>query len=236
LAITLVWAMAILPAIAGIARADGDDASAEFDRLYGQALTEVGVSPSRDDDVELAAEMLRTASQRTDAPALAEMLCWSAYELTDDVEDAFATAAGAMELIARRSPTGRARALDRLAGLYRRRLSHRDRLERAIAAEVLVQVQLDLTRCHLLAGDPSRAAGSIQRALSQARSVRSPALEQAVALNAVVARRVSLAKRLEVLDQALRANPADLAARTSAIRLCLAEFDDPNRARAYVDA
>ncbi len=235
-AITLAWAVAALLATAGAADPDDADASAEFDRLYGQALTEVGTSAARDDDLDLAAEMLRTATQRTDTPALAQMLCWSAYELTDDVEDGFDTAAGAMELVARRFPIGRAKALDRLAGLYQRRLAHRDRLERAIAAEVLVQVHLDLARAHLVAGEPSQAASSIQRALSQARSARSPALQQAGALNALVARRVSLAKRLDVLDQAIRTNPADLAARTAAIRLCLAELDDPNRARGYVNA
>ena len=213
-----VIGMVLLALAAGLWADEGKEL---YDLRYGERREKVDATASKADDVALAAEHLKDITKYAEYKVLVKVLLEQAYELAMRDKRGYATAAEAVDLLREKFPTDRAAYAGRALKVHelRYRLG-----EREGAGEKLVGLYLDAAGA--LAGQKKFEAAFKQalKAYNLAASVKSPRKAAALA-----------ARRYYQVRRDLKKTPGDTALRAKAVRMCVAELDDPPGAAKLLD-
>ena len=213
--------------------ADGQ-AKAIFDQLYGKRIARVRDTSAKEDDVELARELLSATREAKDSAELFTLLCDHAYELTSRYSDGFATAIEAMNVLAGQLPDQADRCRLRLIEVRERQFRTATGQQRIDAGRALIADALTTAQKHLEQNAFKKAGEIFQKLLPIARSIRSPRLNQINRLTKYTRHRVSLQHQIDRWKQQVRANPGDADVQSKLLWTYLIELDDPARAVAHV--
>ncbi|HUU91007.1 MAG TPA: hypothetical protein VM238_07340 [Phycisphaerae bacterium] len=215
--------------------AEGPDARAMFESLYGNDVDKVTRTRDKADDVALAARLLETARGQDVRPPLAAVLCEKAIDLGSTHPDGYDTAVDAAELTIEVAPDTAAKTYERLLTLREQQHRSAKGLDKIGAAETLIESLLVAADAHLEGGDASEATGLMQRASRLARAVRSDRQDEIQARMDRLAERLRAERQVEAYEKKLQAAPDDAATRNSLVRLCVVELDDPQRATTFLN-
>jgi len=200
--------------------------------LFGAELRAAAATASKADDLALAEKLVKSASTLSDSPDLRASLCRKACELAMGGPRGYVLAEQALDLLDKTLGTPDRAAQDRRLELYRQ-------WYRTAAAQERKDVGTKLIDQLLAAGDARGAGGQWTEAVDLYRQcadladyLRSPQKPAA----AERLDRAALMLRAEQLEQRVRKEPDSAAPRTVLLRLLVVDLDDPNRARAALDA
>jgi hypothetical protein len=211
-----------------------DETADAFKSLYGLKIIEAKNSPSKDDDLALAADMLASAKESVDQPALLAMLCDNAYELSHKTRDGHGTAIDALGLLVAHVPTQKADALAKLIKLLERQyIIARDPEVKAVLGDLYLLRLIQMGDLKLDNEDASGAIIYYGKARTVATRMKSNQLE-AIKQKQIAAMGLKATHhKIKLLRARLEANPKDTAASKQLIELYLTELDQPAKARKY---
>ena len=212
-----------------------DEAEDAFKSLYGTDYEKVRGSRDKADDVALAAKLLETAAAEGIQPPLATVLCEKALELGSAHPDGYDTAIDAADRLAEVAPAKRATAYAALVDVREKQHRAAKGIDKVSAAETLIETFLMAADAQVEAGASAEAMGLARRALRLAASIQSDRKAEIQTRMDRASSRLRVERELETLAARVEANPTDAATRNKAVRLCLAELDDPARALALLD-
>jgi hypothetical protein len=239
-----VRALVAVLAAAGAARA-GDantaagaaPAGATVASLYGAKLDQAEATKAVDDDVALAWVIFEDARLREPASALRARLCEKAYDLGAKGRDGFVAAAEAMKLLAADSPADAEACWQKIDPLLRRGYgAARGVFGRIEAGEYLVISMLQRAVADAGAGRLNDAAILLRRAYPVARTVRSSDYVSILSMQKYLGSRMRFVRQSADLRARLKADPTDVKARTTLVRICTIELDDPAAAAGLLGA
>ena len=231
----LVVSCALLTALpAALSAAEADGAAEVFESLYGSDVKRAKATRDAKDDVELAGRLLEAARKTTGQPAFLAVLCEKACDLASGHPDGYATAIGAMELLAGEVPDRAAACAETLVEIREKQFSASRGDERVEAGEALIDLLLYLADGKLDAGDPPGALAFCRRAQKVARATKSERMKEIDARLRSVAQTMKAKREAEHLKAQLEKDPNDGAAREKLVRLYLVDLDNPAVALEYV--
>ncbi len=208
-----------------------DEAAAALESLYGDEIKRVRLTPDGKDDVQLAEKLIGDA-QTTDSPALAAVMCNTAYDLADK-RNAPAVAAQAMRILIDKAPDKAADARPRLV-LALRKIYAIARGEAKSEAGMQLVAALVEDAGTLAAREQYPEAMTILRsALPVATAIKSPSLEGIKGMMEHLTARQQAAAQVARLRERLLETPDDAAMNRDLARLLLIELDQPHRARPH---
>ena len=108
-----------------------DEAEDAFNSLYGNEYKRVTGTPDKNDDVALAADLLKAVKTPGVHPALLAILCDKAYELGTKAAAGYDSAIEAMELLAQKVPDKAADALKNLVAVREKQYQAAKGLDKA---------------------------------------------------------------------------------------------------------
>ncbi len=205
-----------------------------FKTLYGDKVAKVARTPTRDDDVALAAELVEVAAQTKDQKSLLSVFCDNAYTLGSKTPKGYPHAISAMQLLLDHVPARKAEALANMIRLLEKQyVSARSADEKQSGGQAYMLALMLGAETAMEAEDVSAAVVYYGKARSVATRIRSDQLDpikqkqaEAIALRATH-------QKLERLQAALKANPKDAASAKQLVEIYLAELDRPDQARKY---
>ncbi len=212
-----------------------DDAKQVFDSLYGPRIKAAKATADRADDHALAKELLASAGNSADTPALLALLCEASYDLGSRHPDGFTTAAQAMTLLAESVEAQRTGAREKLADVLMKqsRLGKPD--ERETAGEQLIDTLLAMGDEKLEMKKWTEATGDYRRAMTIATPRKSPKLETIKAKLDLATRRDRAEKQIARLNEKLLGDANDSATAQEIVKLYIVEFDDPKAALPFLN-
>ena len=229
----LTVCLAVLIVAAGAAVGDGD-ADRAFSAMFGSDGQRVAETSSLDDDVALAARMVRVARAARADPSLLEILCENALTLVETAENGRLVAREAADLLIETSPDMAAGLWARRAETLKRQLATTPRQQRTRIAEQLVDVLLSLADVQSASGRGSDADATLSEAASVSSTAARHRQSQIELVRERLAARASAADELDEGLRRLEADPSDSEARRQVIELYLIAMDDPASAAEYV--
>jgi tetratricopeptide (TPR) repeat protein len=212
-----------------------DEAEDAFNSLYGNEYKRVAGTPDKNDDVALAADLLKAAKAPGVHPALLAILCDKAYELGTKAPAGYGSAIEAMEILAQRVPDKAADALKNLLAVRERQYQAAKGLDKADAGEVFIEALLVAADASTKGGATAEAMAFLRKAFGAAKAVKSDRQNEIQGRIDRATMRERLRKQVSDLKARLAANPQDVAARKEALRLCLVDLDDPAEAATFLD-
>ena len=216
--------------------AEGPDAEALFESLYGGDVAKVTRTRDKADDVALAARLLETARGQDIRPALAAVLAEKAIALGARHPDGYDTAVDAADLMIEVAPEKAAEAYERLIDVREQQHRAAKGIDKIGAAETLIETLLMAADAHLDGGDASKAPDLMRQASRLARAIRSDRQEEIQARMDRASARLRSERQAETYEKKLAATPDDIATRNNLVRLCVAELDDLERAMKHLTA
>lgn len=213
-----------------VAPAAAQDASSVFEQRFGQKLDRVADTPGRDDDLELADEMVTASGSEVEKnPALTRLLCERAAELAEKHPGGHAVRIKALRRLARVSPERRVDILSTAASLAQQRYRLGGKSRQRPLGERLVGLLTELAAAHEEDGEPQVARLFYQQALETANEIGSD--RKAKVREAL--HRLDVASRIEELQARLDSDPTDHEAADKLMRLYVMERDAPEKADEY---
>jgi len=205
-----------------------------FDELYGEQLSRVGTTISKDDDIELGELMVSVAKTVDNQPALVVMICKTAHKLTSQVPAGFSVAEDAIDLLLETAPDQRVEWNELLLDLRQLQLKRSSPADRIKAGKALIEV-LEASGDDLVKAEKETEASSLyRRAVQVSAKIRS---KDAVRLRQKI-EQISLNRKargkIEVLQKRLAADPKDKVAAEELVRILIVEMDQPEKARDYL--
>jgi tetratricopeptide (TPR) repeat protein len=214
--------------------ARGQDAAAKVDELFGEAIREVKATPTQEDDVKLARDLLAAAQADSQDAATAVALCDAVYGLASPATGGLDVAAEAIELLGQHAPERAADCGQKALVIRRRQYIAATGANRAAAGEHLIEALENVVEALVKKGQYAEAITYLRQASSAAAGIRS---SQKGRIQAEIDRLVALDRLHRVireLEARLKADPKDDYARRRLIDLYLIELDDPTRAAALL--
>lgn len=193
-----------------------------YDLRYADRRKAVDATTGKDDDVALAAEHLQNVATFAEYPSLALVLCEQAYELGMRHRDGYATAAQAAETLLSDFAELKVEHLPKVVRAYEAQYS--SNVDRSTAGERLIELYVDSAKASAAADDFAAAFRTLIKAYPIASSLKSPRKGEVLSVRRYYQTRRDLAKK-----------PSDLKLRMEAIRICIAELDDPATAETLLD-
>lgn len=185
-----------------------------YDLRYADRRKKVDATAAKDDDVALAAEHLGDVSKFREYPSLALVVCEQAFELGMRHRDGYATAAAAAEALLADFPEQKADALTKAFRAYE--AQYRTGVDRDTAGARVIELHVASADEAAGKGDFGVAFQFLLKAYPIASALKSPRKDELLSLRNYYQARRDLQK-----------NPSDLKLRAEAIRLAIAERDDP---------
>jgi len=221
--------LVFLTAIA-LPAAEGPDARAIFESLYGSDVAKVTRTRDKADDVALAARLRETARGKDVQPPLAAVLAEHAIALGSAHPDGYDTAVDAADLMLEVAPERSQEAYAHLLDLRKQQHRAAKGLDKIGAAETLIETYLVAADARLEGGEATEALDLMRQASRLARSIRSDRQEEIQARMDRATARLKAEREAEAQEKKLQAAPDDTATRSALVRLCVGELDDPGRA------
>lgn len=224
------FAVVLLSILCGVSSAAPLDAKKLFDDLYGRRVDAANRSLSRDDDVQLAAELLRVAKESDVQPALLELLCEQAYELGMKSKGGYGTAVESMRLLAASSEAKRTEAQTNMLDALNRQYLGSTGDERNTLGNALIDEYLQAGDAQMKAGDASAALTHYRKAALLAGRMRSPKSADAKARMESAVQRQRTERNIERLEQKLLRDANDTTSAKVLTMIYITERDDPGKA------
>jgi len=212
-----------------------DEAADAFNQVFGEEYKRATATPAPADDAALAGQMLDAAKAADKQPPLLALLCEKAYELGIKESGGYATALGAMELLADKVPAKKADCLAKCAAVRQREYAAARGDAKTGAGEMLIQALCAAADAQAAAGDTEAAAASLRQAVFTATAVKSDTKAALQTQLAGILACQQTEKQVAALRGKLAADPKDAASRKELVRLCLVELDSPAEAAKLVD-
>ena len=219
----------------GVPSATADDARAVFDALYGSDVARVRATREASDDVRLAEKLLEAAREAAAQPALVEVICAEAYELTSGTSEGYATALAAAALGMEHVREKSAAWCEKGVAIRQKEYDAARGEGRTAAGEVLIEAMLALADVKGEAGETEALGGLYRQALAVARSIRSERREAIEVRLQAMGARERLLKEAARLKAELARTPDDASLRNELVRLLVVELDSPASAAKHVD-
>ena len=204
-----------------------EEAEDVFQSLYGRAFRDAQATRTADDDIALAAKLLAAAKLSTDQPALLAVLCEKAWELACRDAAGFQMILDGDDLLAEHCPQQREASAEKLLESIEKLHRICKGPHRLSVGEKLVDLLVGRADAAAEAGDLAAAADLVRRAVTAAASsgsVRKDGLQ--ARLQQILSLRKTLGQ-IEQLQETLKKDPRNLAAREKLIALHLIDMDDP---------
>jgi len=189
---------------------------------YSDQRKQVDATANKADDVALAAEHLKDTVKYVDNPVLLRVLCEEAYELGMRDRSGYATAAEAVETLLAKFPAERD--AYRAKALHVYEVQYRRGIDRVNSGEKMIDLYLEQAAAKAKTGDFLGATLLTTKAYGAASGVKS------LRKSGVTARRAYYQIR-----RRMQQTPGDPKLRSEAIRLCVAEMDNPAEAVTLLD-
>jgi len=215
--------------------AEGQDAEALFESLYGADVAKVTRTRDKADDVALAARLLEAAGGRDIQPALAAVLCRKAIDLGSSHPDGYDTAVDAADRMIEVAPEKAAEGYERLIDLREQQHRAAKGLDKIGAAETLIETLLMAADARLDGGEANEALGLMRQASRLARAIRCDRQEEIQARMDRATARLKAERQAEAYEKKLGATPDDTTTRNALVCLCVGELDDPERALKHLN-
>ena len=210
-----------------VAPVAAQDASRTFEQRFGQELDRVADTPDRDDDLELADEMVTASGSVVKTnPALTRLLCEKAAELAERHPGGHAVRIKALRRLARVSPRDRVDILSTAASLAQQRYRLAGESRQQPLGERLVALLTELAAAHEEDGERQVARLFYEQALETANEIGS---ERKGKVQAAL-HQLDIISRIEALQARLEADPTDHEAADKLMRLYVVERDAPAKA------
>ena len=206
--------------------------------LFGPKIESAARSPSVDDDVAAAVELLAAAKQTQDVPAVTALLCQHAYTLGARVRAGFPTAIEAMQLIAQADPQHLEAWGERTADVLQKWFRASTGDERKDVGEKLIDALLHLAEGKSQSGAYAPAQRDFAQAQAVARQIRSARVDAIKAAAQGVADAAKVSAEILKHEAQLEANPTGpgaVAAHRALFWTYLIERDDAARASGHAE-
>lgn len=210
----------LFPTVVGAA----DDSQSIWNDLYAERFDRVKATPTKNDDVAFAAELVSAVATVKKQPDLVTLLCEHAYELSGTYSAGYRHAFEAMRLLATHVPEKTPSCVEAIVRVRQRQFTHarlvKDKQE---FGELWVDALLVLISLQERNGEFNAVKLNCRKALAVARQIKSPRRAELEHIMSTVSRRTEahrLRKRLE-------ANPADGASALRLVQLTVFELDQP---------
>ena len=211
--------------------ADQSNVKQTFDQLFSDRISRVTATPNRDDDIQLAQEMLDITES---SPAeLAILLCNESYNLASRTPDGYETALSAMRQLITVVPEQQTDAEKRIMVLLQRQFATARGDQRSQAGEQLIDELTAAATRRAKNGEMSEAATYLRRALATANQINSPRVTEVRDQLDNVTRRQSIQRMIEDYKQRLKNDPDDARAAHALLTTYLVKLDNPAEARKY---
>ncbi|MHC4986773.1 MAG: hypothetical protein ACYTFO_11555, partial [Planctomycetota bacterium] len=226
--------MAVL-IVAGGAAVGDERTERAFRAMFAADLERVAETSSLDDDVALAARMVRVARAGRADTALLETLCEHALTLVETAESGRSVARDAEDLLIETSPELAAALWARRAETLKRRLATAPRQQRTRIAEQLVDVLLSLADVQSGSGRGGDAEATLSEAAAVASTGARHRQSQIESARTRLAARIAATDELERALRRLESDPSDSQVCRRVVELYVIMMDDPASAAEYVD-
>ena len=206
------------------------DAEADYDKLFGEKHRRVVASPTNNDDVAFAVELLDSADKLGDSPRLQTLMRERAYRFALRTPEGYDVADRALRALktdqSDRSGEWREKRLE----LSRLRFRDAGRSDRAKHGQTLLGILLDRANEAGAEEQWDKAHEWYTEALQVATALRSPLVKDIREEMGVVQLRRQAVRLLEVLLRKVKEKPFDTDARTDLVRCLVIEHDKPGEA------
>ena len=214
-----------------------ENAEKAFKSLFGEQIRDVSETSSFLDDAKLAGEIVQAASSSKLPPDLLTVMYNTAFELASKSPAGHETAFEAMGLLAGAVPAQEIKCRQKTLGLLLRRLQMaKSSSRRRDSARRYVDALMKTAKLLAEAGNLDSAVTYSRKALSVAVSFKLPSTSDIRAQNSRLLSLRSAAKRRELLEKKIKADPADDASRKKLIEIYLVDLDDPAAAGKLLNA
>jgi hypothetical protein len=221
--------------VAGGAAVGDERTERAFRAMFAADLERVAETSSLDDDVALAARMVRVARAGRADTALLETLCEHALTLVETAESGRSVARDAEDLLIETSPELAAALWARRAETLKRRLATAPRQQRTRIAEQLVDVLLSLADVQSGSGRGGDAEATLSEAAAVASTGARHRQSQIESARTRLAARIAATDELERALRRLESDPSDSQVCRRVVELYVIMMDDPASAAEYVD-
>lgn len=204
-----------------------DDAKSTFDSLYGQRVQAVERTPSKSDDVALAAELVAASKTVPEGQEkLLAVLCDKAYELASQSPAGNDTAIAVLRLRMDRMKENRVAHLTTISKIRYQAFLRAPRSDRASVGRAYAEAMVELADAQGEAGEWNEAAKSYRRAMAPALGIETARrTEIKGSLDMAMSRAIS-ARKVADLTEKLDADPNNRAAAKELTLLYLTELND----------
>ncbi|MDH3582669.1 MAG: hypothetical protein OER86_00450 [Phycisphaerae bacterium] len=201
-----------------------------FNDLFGARVKAARTSEQK---LDVANEMLAAANKAVDELKILTILCNQTHDLCSGFRDGYATAAAAMELLAKHVQDERDSAMTRLLAIRLKQYSVAARAKKAEAGEQYITTLIAAAEARTDAGALAEAVGLYGRARTTARTIRSDQLEQIQGMYNWSVGQQKLAQQIKALKGQLKANPKNTPLAKTLLSLLIGEANQPTEARKY---
>lgn len=208
----------------------GDEVRQVFDSLYGPRIKQAITSIDKADDIALAGSLLEAAQSSSDTPALVALLCDASHSLAHRHAEGYATAAQAMELLAKLVPDQRDAAREKLLAVMMLQTRTGKAEDRDLAFAKVIEALIAIGDEKIAAKQWPDATANYRRALSVATTKKSPRLEDIKSRVEESMRIERVSKQIARLQEKLLEDANDFATAEEIVRLLIIELDDADAA------
>ncbi len=204
-----------------------------FEARFAERLEAVRATRDPDDDLALAGEMLQAARDQAGDETFVRKATETVADLAGRLPEGTALADEALRMLAERNPDP-LDALARRVEVWETAYRVARGPQRPKIAGALLEALIDRANAESARTRDADAAATYRQAAAVAASVRPGTRDRLRFASQRSLARAKARARLEVLEARLADDPDDAAARDEAVRLALAELDDPTRAAGVV--
>jgi len=208
-----------------------------FKSLFGEQIRNVSATSSFLDDVKLASEIIKAASTSKLPPELLTVMYNSAFDLASKSPGGYETAFDAMARLAGAVPAQEIKCRQKTLGLLLERLRMaKSSSQRQDSARRYIDALMKTAKLLSEAGNLDSAVTYSRKALALAVNFKLSSVSDIRSRNSRLLSLRSAAKRRELLEKKIKADPADDSSRKKLIEIYLVDLDDPASAGKLLNA
>ncbi len=216
--------------------AQADDASKQFDQLFGEEIRRVQATADSADDIDLARRLTKAASTVADQPAVMAVMFERCYDLASRFPAGTAAAIEAMEALAEKLPERRESANQKILALLQRDFQRAMKAdELAKAGQPLLEKLVELADDAAANSDYNAALLHLTRALPIAARIKSPTESGLRSRILAMSHRQRVEKEIAALQERILRDRTDKGAANDLVMLLITEQNKPSLAAQYLD-
>ena len=205
-----------------------------FKSIFADSVTEARRSPVKEDDLQLAGQMLETAKSSMEHPNLVVLLAREAYDLTAALPDGYPTAVDAAQMLRRVVPEKQQRETADLGLTVLKKWYRSSRGDdRQILGKRYIEQLMSMADLDREAEDMTSALRRYQEAMMVASRIRYESRDQIEDARKEVILLKKTYDKIDLYKARLKRNKEDQAAVEALVNLYVVVLDQPRQARKY---